>query len=79
VDFYNGIIYRAFGIPVNMFTVMFASCNSQRKTTEFAFGPRLCENPKSENPSGKLPSIYYISRLENGFQWSVQALTRPVM
>lgn len=24
VDFYSGIIYRAFGIPVNMFTVMFA-------------------------------------------------------
>lgn len=24
VDFYSGIIYRALGIPVNMFTVMFA-------------------------------------------------------
>jgi len=24
VDFYSGIIYRAIGIPVNMFTVMFA-------------------------------------------------------
>ena len=24
VDFYSGIIYRAMGIPVNMFTVMFA-------------------------------------------------------
>ena len=41
--------------------------------------PRLCENVKSENPSGKLPSIYYILRLENGFQWSMQVLTRPVM
>ena len=43
------------------------------------FRPRLCENAKSENPSGKLPPIYYILRLENGFQWSVQVLTRPVM
>jgi citrate synthase len=25
VDFYSGIIYRALGIPTNMFTVMFAS------------------------------------------------------
>jgi len=24
VDFYSGIIYRALGIPMNMFTVMFA-------------------------------------------------------
>ena len=24
VDFYSGIIYRALGIPTNMFTVMFA-------------------------------------------------------
>jgi citrate synthase len=24
VDFYSGIIYQAIGIPVNMFTVMFA-------------------------------------------------------
>ena len=24
VDFYSGIIYRALGIPVDMFTVMFA-------------------------------------------------------
>ena len=24
VDFYSGIIYRAMGIPTNMFTVMFA-------------------------------------------------------
>ena len=24
VDFYSGIIYRALGLPVNMFTVMFA-------------------------------------------------------
>ncbi|MGY8813944.1 MAG: citrate/2-methylcitrate synthase, partial [Gammaproteobacteria bacterium] len=24
VDFYSGILYRAMGIPVNMFTVMFA-------------------------------------------------------
>jgi citrate synthase len=24
VDFYSGVIYRALGIPVNMFTVMFA-------------------------------------------------------
>ncbi len=24
VDFYSGIIYKALGIPVNMFTVMFA-------------------------------------------------------
>jgi citrate synthase len=24
VDFYSGIIYRAMGLPVNMFTVMFA-------------------------------------------------------
>ncbi len=24
VDFYSGIIYRAMGIPVEMFTVMFA-------------------------------------------------------
>ena len=24
VDFYSGIIYRAIGIPVNMFTVLFA-------------------------------------------------------
>jgi citrate synthase len=24
VDFYSGLIYRALGIPVNMFTVMFA-------------------------------------------------------
>ncbi|WP_303721403.1 citrate/2-methylcitrate synthase, partial [Malonomonas rubra] len=24
VDFYSGIIYRAIGIPTNMFTVMFA-------------------------------------------------------
>jgi citrate synthase len=24
VDFYSGIIYKAIGIPVNMFTVMFA-------------------------------------------------------
>jgi citrate synthase len=24
VDFYSGIIYKAMGIPVNMFTVMFA-------------------------------------------------------
>jgi len=41
--------------------------------------PRLCDNPKSENPSGKLPTIYYILRLENGLQWFVQVLTRPVM
>jgi hypothetical protein len=41
--------------------------------------PRLCENAKSENPSGKLPPIYYILRLENGLQWFVQLLTRPVM
>ncbi len=40
---------------------------------------RLCENAKSENPSGKLPPIYYILRLENGLQWSVQVLTRPVI
>jgi len=37
------------------------------------------ENTNSENPSGKLPPIYYILKLENGFQWSVQVLTRPVM
>jgi hypothetical protein len=43
------------------------------------FGSRLCENTNSENPSGKLPPIYYILKLENGFQWSVQVLTRPVM
>ncbi|MEC9297625.1 MAG: citrate/2-methylcitrate synthase, partial [SAR324 cluster bacterium] len=24
LDFYTGIIYRAIGIPINMFTVMFA-------------------------------------------------------
>jgi citrate synthase len=24
VDFYSGIIYKALGIPINMFTVMFA-------------------------------------------------------
>jgi citrate synthase len=24
VDFYSGILYRAMGIPINMFTVMFA-------------------------------------------------------
>ena len=24
IDFYSGIIYRAIGIPTNMFTVMFA-------------------------------------------------------
>ena len=24
VDFYSGVIYKAIGIPVNMFTVMFA-------------------------------------------------------
>ena len=24
VDFYSGVIYQAIGIPVNMFTVMFA-------------------------------------------------------
>ncbi len=41
--------------------------------------PRLCENAKSKNPSGKLRPIYCILRLENGFQWSVQVLTRPVM
>jgi hypothetical protein len=41
--------------------------------------PRLCENAKSENPSGKLPPIYSILRMENGFQWSVQVLTRLVM
>jgi hypothetical protein len=41
--------------------------------------PRLGENSKSENPSGKLPPIYNILRLENGFQWSVQVLVRPVM
>ena len=46
---------------------------------EFGFGSRLCENPKSENPIGKLPPIYYILRLDNGVQWPVQMLTRPVM
>jgi hypothetical protein len=47
--------------------------------SNFRFGSRLCENAKSENPSGKLPQIYYVLRLENVFQWSVQVLIRPVM
>jgi hypothetical protein len=47
--------------------------------SKFRSWPRLCENAKFENPNGKLPPIYSILRLENGFQWSVQVLTRPVM
>ena len=34
VDFYSGIIYEALGIPVDMFTVMFASggCRAGSRT-----------------------------------------------
>jgi citrate synthase len=27
VDFYSGIIFKAIGIPVSMFTVLFATCS----------------------------------------------------
>jgi len=44
---------------------------SDRRSTYVAvfipLRPRLCENAKSENPSGKLPPIYSILRLENGY------------
>jgi hypothetical protein len=41
--------------------------------------PSMCENTKSENPSGKLQPIYYILGLKNGLQWFVRLLTRPVI
>jgi hypothetical protein len=67
---------RLCGVPLS-------DCNLNRPSTYDAvfipFRPRLCENAKFENSSGKLPPIYNILRLENGFQWSVQVLTRPVM
>ncbi len=55
------------------------SHEARRAIFEIRSWPRLCENAKFENPNGKLPPIYSILRLENGFQWSVQVLTRPVM
>jgi len=55
------------------------SARKMCRTCKVRFQPRLCENAKFENPSGKLPSIYSILRLEDGLQWSVQVQTRPVM
>ena len=45
VDFYSGIIYRALGIPTNMFTVMFAL---GRLPGWIAHWKEMMESPKTK-------------------------------
>jgi citrate synthase len=61
VDFYSGIIYRALGIPTDMFTVMFAI---GRLPGWIAQWKEMREN---KEPIGRKANIYWISvaRLQN--------------
>lgn len=52
VDFYSGIIYRALGIPVNMFTVMFALGRLPGWIAQWK------ENLEHGNPIGRPRQIY---------------------
>jgi citrate synthase len=53
VDFYSGILYRAMGIPTNMFTVMFAI---GRLPGWIAHWKEMVENP--ETKIGRPRQIY---------------------
>jgi citrate synthase len=61
VDFYSGIIYRAIGIPTNMFTVMFALGRLPGRIAQW--------KEQQEDPSTKIgrPRQVYIGEVERDF------------
>lgn len=61
VDFYSGVIYRAIGIPVQMFTVLFAM---GRLPGWLAHWTEMCETP---NPRIGRPSQIYTGAIDRTF------------
>jgi citrate synthase len=61
VDFYSGIIYRALGIPTNMFTVMFALGRMPGWIAHWKEGR---DNPKTRI---NRPRQIYVGRTERAF------------